>query len=538
MVDRVSLWHKMLKSGVDGKVFTVIKNMYAQAKSCVLVDGQHSEAFQCNVGVRQGENLSPLLFALYLNDFESFLSCRFKGLQFLFEKVCVDILDKEVNEDLFIHLYTLLYADDTLILADSAEELQLALNALHGYCIDWKLSVNTTKTKVLIFSRGKVRNFPLFSFGEDKLDVVDDFVYLGIQFNYNGSFKKAISKQVTQARKALFSMSLKVQKLKLPVDIQCELFDQLVLPILLYGCEVWGFMDLSQIEIFHRKFLKSLLCVNKFTPDCMVYVETGRIRLANTVKYRMVSFWLRIIKGSSAKYSFRFYTLQRLISQQDTTFVSKWISHIEEILNNAGLGVVWLRKGEGFSNNWILSTLKLRLSDMSKQDLMANVWSNRVCLNYRIFKTNSLFERYLVQLSKRDRISLSRFRCRSNRLPANNRRFVQSFDERDVQCPCCDRHETGDEFHYVFVCPFFEKERQLYLSNHYLVKRPCSLHMSRLFSCSHLGQLKRLVLFVRLIMSYFANLQKPEQVEYTVVKKENIVTRSGRKIKHPVILDL
>ena len=284
--------------------------------------------------------------------------------------------------------------------------------------------------------------------------------------------------------------------------------------------------------------MRSLLCVNKFTPDCMVYGETGRTWLVNIVKYRMVSFWLRIVKGSPFKYSFRFYMLQRLVSQYDMTFSFKWLSYIEDILNFAGLGIVWLRKGEGFSTSWILSTLKLRLSDMSKQDMMANIWSNRVCLNYRIFKTDTIFERYLVQLSKSDRITLSRFRCRSNQLPVNNKRFVGSFDGKDIECPCCDKQESGDEFHYVFVCPFFGKERELYLGNRFLVTRPCSIHMSRLFSCSHLGQLKRLVIFVRIIMSYFAKLQKPEQTGCSFVMKENVITRSGRRVKQPVVLDL
>ena len=44
--------------------------LYLVAKSCVKYNGSLSEYFMCNVGVRQGENLSPLLFALYVNDFE------------------------------------------------------------------------------------------------------------------------------------------------------------------------------------------------------------------------------------------------------------------------------------------------------------------------------------------------------------------------------------------------------------------------------------------------------------------------------------
>ena len=54
-----------------------------------------------------------------------------------------------------------------------------------------------------------------------------------------------------------------------------DLFDKMILPILLYGCEIWGFENLDNIEVFYRKFLKYILKVNQQTPNCMVYGETG-----------------------------------------------------------------------------------------------------------------------------------------------------------------------------------------------------------------------------------------------------------------------
>ena len=49
----------------------------------------------------------------------------------------------------------LLYADDTLLMAESPEELQMALNNLKDYCDLWQMEVNTQKTKLVIFFRGK-----------------------------------------------------------------------------------------------------------------------------------------------------------------------------------------------------------------------------------------------------------------------------------------------------------------------------------------------------------------------------------------------
>lgn len=94
-------------------------------------------------------------------------------------------------------------------MADSADQLQKALDAVYNYCKDWNLTVNLSKTKVVIFSKGKSRNVN-FLFGDQDVEVTDDYVYLGVTFNFNGSFKKAISKQVKTARRALMILIKKI----------------------------------------------------------------------------------------------------------------------------------------------------------------------------------------------------------------------------------------------------------------------------------------------------------------------------------------
>ena len=86
----------------------------------------------------------------------------------------------------------LLYADDTLVLVESPIELQYATDAQFNYCETWKLHVNTAKTMVLVFSSCKFRTLPELTFCSNKLAIVDNYTYLGIAFNYNGRFSKAI----------------------------------------------------------------------------------------------------------------------------------------------------------------------------------------------------------------------------------------------------------------------------------------------------------------------------------------------------------
>lgn len=70
---RAGLWSKLLKYNITGKCLTLIQNMYNNIKSSVKVNGIVSNSFPCNIGVRQGESLSPILFSLYLNDLHEFM---------------------------------------------------------------------------------------------------------------------------------------------------------------------------------------------------------------------------------------------------------------------------------------------------------------------------------------------------------------------------------------------------------------------------------------------------------------------------------
>ena len=114
-----------------------IHNIYQNTKACIKLNNTVSKSFNCNIGVRQGDNLSFLLFSLFINDFKAFLSEKYNGLRCM-ENLFADISDIDDFET-FLKLYVLLYADDTIVLAESPDELQIALNALSDYCNKWKL---------------------------------------------------------------------------------------------------------------------------------------------------------------------------------------------------------------------------------------------------------------------------------------------------------------------------------------------------------------------------------------------------------------
>ena len=154
----------MLASGISGKLFDIIKNMYEKAKSSVALTAEkQSDFFTCNIGVRQGENLSPLLFSIYLHDLKSFISQKCNGLKDI-ENLQKEHLHEEIVT--FLKLYILLYADDTVILAENPNDLQGSLDEMKKYCDTFDLHINVNKTEILFFSRGKLRRHHIFNFGE------------------------------------------------------------------------------------------------------------------------------------------------------------------------------------------------------------------------------------------------------------------------------------------------------------------------------------------------------------------------------------
>ena len=104
----------------------------------------------------------------------------------------------------FLKLFVLMYADDTILLADNEIDLQKLLDSLHAFCEHDKLQVNTDKTKVMVFTRSKVRlrNLTIFKMGDTNLERVEEYNYLGMLFTWNGKFTKAKTKLAVKATRA------------------------------------------------------------------------------------------------------------------------------------------------------------------------------------------------------------------------------------------------------------------------------------------------------------------------------------------------
>jgi hypothetical protein len=103
----------------------------------------------------------------------------------------------------------------------------------------------------------------------------------------------------------------------------------MVKPILLYGCEVWGFSNNDMIEDVHLKFCKLLLHLKSSTPSYMIYGDLGRYPLEIDIKSRIMSFLTTLLSGKELKLSKIIYNLCYYMSTKKVEHLT-WLNLVKK----------------------------------------------------------------------------------------------------------------------------------------------------------------------------------------------------------------
>ena len=128
----------------------------------------------------------------------------------------LETISKDIENELMVYfkMFILLYADDTILMSESNEDLQLMLNEFCDYCKQWKLKVNVQKTKVMVFSKGRLSKNLKFYIEDYEIEIVNEYKYLGIIFSKSGSFLKTRKYVYGKVTKAKYGLLQKCRKKK------------------------------------------------------------------------------------------------------------------------------------------------------------------------------------------------------------------------------------------------------------------------------------------------------------------------------------
>jgi hypothetical protein len=455
---REALLCKLLQANIRGKLFNIIESMYLHDQACIKVGQQRTDFFPCNVGVKQGDVLSPNLFNLFIND--------------LPDCIAGDDTAPVLGGT---SIGSLLYADDLAIFSLSPTGLQQSISNLGVYCKKWRLSVNIDKTKVIKFCKSGRSCTDVFMLDGIQVQCVKSYKYLGIEFSASGSMTPARQNIKDRARKALFKLKACTRDSAISPALALKLFDQLIKPVCLYGSAIWGTENLNAtkykkehgfelgfyslpIEKLHTSFCKYILGVSKKSTNSAVMGELGRFPLGLDVIAAILNFWSHATVDNNNP------LLAEAITESVTlnsNGVNSWFSFISGICSMLGEPIPSL----GSRPSTIIQKIKNRYIHFWKRQLVnSNNPAGGKLSSYRSYKTNFAFEGYLndVRVGEHRR-ALCKLRISNHSLHIETGRYATPLIQRDLRfCPMCQpENHIEDEIHFLLSCPSFSDLRNL-----------------------------------------------------------------------------
>ena len=188
--------------------------------------------------------------------------------------------------------------------------------------------------------------------------------------------------------------------------------------------------------------------------------------------------------------------------KENTGYKSTFLNSVEHQLNCLGLSELWLCQWYPNilpSASVFKSRIKQRLFDQYVQEWFEEINNNELYYNYRMFKTEFCFEKYLNILPANLVSFLVKYRTLNHRMPIQKGRFLK-MNRSERVCLKCNSGDLGDEFHYLFTCSYCTEERKRLIKTYYW-KRPNAIKYQQLLGSSSRLVLLKLVRFIRFILS-------------------------------------
>ena len=315
----------------------------------------------------------------------------------------------------------------------------------------------------MCFNKGGIFTKKIFKLGHEVLEDVSSFKYLGFLVTCNGTLGKGISDLSTRASKAYYMLRNTLgYAFRNSILTTFRLFDSLVKPIILYNSDFWGMCSLSQrlqnsAERLCAKFYKDLLGVSPRTSNTAVHLELMRYPISIDAQKNCLNNWLRITSQKKCNPLLLKSCKNSLLQSLE------WSCSIKLGMTQGNIGYLWgstlqvLPKSstvDRFKQNLVEISFKNDTAELAKKTSKLQLLSKlRCCENYTL-------PAYLINERRVDvRILISKLRLSDHCLAVEQGR-ISGVPREQRTCPVCMK-SVEDEFHFLFDCVKFAKEREL-----------------------------------------------------------------------------
>lgn len=294
--DRVQhgkLLGELQKLNLDGKDLRIIQNLYWNQEATLKYLDNRTKNIHIQRGVRQGCVMSPMLFNVYS------------------ERIFKEAVD-EVQIGIKVngkYINNIRYADDSVLMAESIEDLQNLLDRVNNASEEMGLTINTQKTKVMVISKTD-ENCHIY-LNNTQLEQVHKFRYLGVALNDKWDPDVEIKSRIEQARNTYNKWKQIICNRKLSLDTRNRVIKCYVWSVLLYGAETWTLKldTMRRLEAFEMWLYRRMLRISwtqHITNQAVLNTINRDQELLTTIKKRKTSYLGHIMRNDK-------YNLLRLI---------------------------------------------------------------------------------------------------------------------------------------------------------------------------------------------------------------------------------
>ena len=452
-VDRRLLLYKLSQIGVVGKFYSAISSLYLHPKSRVILNEFETEYFDCPIGVKQGDCLSPTLFAIFIND--------------LAEEIKLSGVGLDLDADTFVNI--LMYADDIVLLAKNEEDLQFLLLIVENWCLKWRLEVNLTKTNIMhVRAIRKCQSKFMFLFDRRPVPYCTSYKYLGCTINENLDFSFTVKMLADSAGRALGSIVTKMIKNGgFPFNVFTTLYKACVCSISDYGGEIFGNESFDSALKIHLRAARSFLGVPKTTSTPGVLSEINWLLPKYRTQLKMIRQYHRIIKLPNTSLTKKVYFWDKNLNDENQLIT--WTSEVKNIFSANNLAAVF-ESGNIFDLKLIIENLQSSMM-LSQQNYLEDECSIlkspklRTFITFKDFGTTPSYITKPLSFIQRKFMAKLRLGCLEIRIETGRYARPRLPEEARI-CQVCENpdQEIENEFHFIFKCEKYRNERSLWIN--------------------------------------------------------------------------
>jgi len=239
------IWAMLKSYGVQTKMITLLQKIYEKSQSAVRIGNDYGEWFQTDVGTRQGDPLSPLLFIAYL------------------ERVMDQVRQNTCGINIGgIVINNLRFADDIDLIDEDASSLQRLVEQTKTAAEQSGLMLNTNKTKTMVFGDRNIESS--IHVAGNTIENVEKFEYLGSLLTWDNNCSEEIKRRIGKATGALASLKHIWNSKKLKIENKLRILTTCVFSVLLYASETWTLKeaDKKKLLAFEMKCYRRILKIN------------------------------------------------------------------------------------------------------------------------------------------------------------------------------------------------------------------------------------------------------------------------------------